>query len=51
MQHKLSAAKLAASLAAMAEGGDISGLVADVTALGAAIVDNPVAQVRIERVE
>lgn len=31
-----------ASLQAMAEGGDISALVADVTALGATIVDNPV---------
>ncbi len=30
-----------ASLQAMAEGGDISGLVADVTALGATIVENP----------
>lgn len=30
-----------ANLQAMAEGGDISGLVADVTALGATIVENP----------
>ena len=30
-----------ASLQAMAEGGDIAGLVADVTALGATIVENP----------